>query len=103
LHTEAGEVVAAGAGGHHLDRAAGQVEGGRPQRALARPVGQLLDGGDQDAARQLLQAASAAHAQSHSNPPRFQSYTDAMTSIPRKMPISAMPKTRSCRKTTAQG
>src|SRR3954469_6922039 len=54
LHAEAGEVVAAGARGHHLDRAAGQPERRRPQRGLAGPVDQLLDGGQEEAAGQLL-------------------------------------------------
>ena len=54
LHAEAGQVVARAAGGHHLDRAARQPERGGPQRRLARPVDQLLDAGQQDAAGQVL-------------------------------------------------
>ena len=42
------------AGGHQFDRAAGQAERGRPDRALARVAGHLLDRGEQDPARQLL-------------------------------------------------
>ena len=54
LHAEPRQVVAAGAGRHHLDRAAGQAERRRPQRALAHVADQLLDRREQDAARQLL-------------------------------------------------
>ncbi len=40
LHAEAGEVVAGPAGRHHLDGAAGQAEGGRPERALRGLAGE---------------------------------------------------------------
>ena len=36
LHAEAGEVVLRAAGGHHLDGAAGQAEGRRPERLALR-------------------------------------------------------------------
>ena len=54
LHAEAGEVVLRAAAGHHLDRAAGQAERRRPEAGLAHVAGEALDGGEQDAARQLL-------------------------------------------------
>jgi hypothetical protein len=54
LHAEAREVVAAGAGRHHLDGAAGETEGRGPQAGLAAPVDDLLDGGQDDAAGELF-------------------------------------------------
>ena len=43
LHPEAGDVVVRGAGRHHLDRAAGETERGRPRRARPRPVDQVFE------------------------------------------------------------
>jgi hypothetical protein len=54
LHPETGQVVTWRTGGHHLDGATGQPEGGGPQRRLPGPVDQFLDAGEQDAAGQLL-------------------------------------------------
>ncbi|CAM5605701.1 hypothetical protein SVIOM74S_05845 [Streptomyces violarus] len=54
LHAEARQVVAPGTGGHHLDGTAGEAEGGGEDRRLAHPPGGLLDGGQQEAARQLF-------------------------------------------------
>ena len=81
LHAEAGQVVARAAGRHHLDGAAGQAERRRPQRAAAEVAGELLDGGEQNAARELLLEAHVSAVlprsrctshQSHSSPPRRQ-------------------------------
>ena len=54
LHAEAGEVVLRSAAGHHLDRAAGEAEGRRPEGRLAHVAGDAFDGGEEYAARQLL-------------------------------------------------
>ncbi len=54
LHAEPGQVMPRPAGLEQFDRAAGQAEGGRPDRALARVAGDLLDRGQQNPARQLL-------------------------------------------------
>src|SRR5690606_1849911 len=54
LHAPPGEVVPGVAGGHHLDRAAGEAERRRPHRALARPTRDLLDRGQQEAAGKFL-------------------------------------------------
>ena len=43
LHAVASEVVVGSTGGHHLDRAAGQAEGGRPARSCPAPVDDVLD------------------------------------------------------------
>jgi hypothetical protein len=53
---EAVEVVARGAGVHHLDGAAGEAEGHRPERAGARPVEHVVDLRDDEA---LLESPSA--------------------------------------------
>ena len=73
LHAEAGQVVLRAAGGHHLDGAAGQAEGGRPERRLAHVAGDALDRRQQDAAGQLLFDTHVSRtSQSHSRPPRRQ-------------------------------
>jgi hypothetical protein len=54
LHAEPGDVEPGSAGRHHLDRAARQPEGGRPQRCLPAVVDDLLDGRQQDAAGKFL-------------------------------------------------
>src|SRR6185295_12811377 len=48
-HAEAVDVVARRTGVHHLDRAARQTEGHRPQRSGLRPVDQRIDAGRDEA------------------------------------------------------
>jgi hypothetical protein len=54
LGAEAGDVVAGGGSGDHLDGAAGEAEHGRPQRGAARPVQQVLDGAEQQVLLEVL-------------------------------------------------
>src|SRR5580765_4649584 len=54
LLAPAARVVAGRAVGHHLDGAAGQAEGGRPERCAAHVAEQRLDAGQQHPTGQLL-------------------------------------------------
>ena len=54
LHPEPRQVVPRPAGRKQLDRAAGQAEGGRPHRTLARIADHVFHRGQQDATRQRL-------------------------------------------------
>src|SRR2546422_4308553 len=60
LHTEAAEVVVGRAGGHHLDGAAGQAEGGRPHRVAPGPLDEVFDPGGEEALPERLEAHQAA-------------------------------------------
>ncbi len=53
LGPEAGDVVAGGKGGHHLDKTAGKAEEHRPERVGAAPVDQVVQPGQQDVVRKL--------------------------------------------------
>src|SRR5690606_28482479 len=55
LHAEAGEVVVRPAGGHHLDGAAGQPEGGRPAAAGATPLHELLERAGEEVVLEALE------------------------------------------------
>ena len=54
LHAEPGDVVVGGADGHHLDRAAGEAEGGRPDRGLAHVADDVLERRQDEPCGQLL-------------------------------------------------
>src|SRR5262245_40929205 len=90
LHAEPSQVVAAGPGGHHLDRAAGQAERGRPQRVLAGDPDEFLDRGQQNAAGKFLLDTHLS--QSHSRPPRRHTYMYATSTVTMNSTISTSAK-----------
>src|SRR5438132_6520385 len=95
---EAVEVVARGPGVHHLDRAAREPEGHRPERSGARPVEYRVDLGHDEA---LLRDSFFHH--SHSRAPFFHSYTNPTTRIARKTIMAMKPNQPMSCSTIAHG
>src|SRR5689334_24769577 len=93
---EAVEVIARGAGVHHLHGAAGEAEGHRPERAGARPVDRLVERRGGEA---LLEDAFY----SHSSAPFIHSYMKPTVRIPRNTIMAMKPGRPMSLTTTAHG
>src|SRR5450830_1339539 len=94
---EARHVVAAVDDGHHLDGAARKAELHRPERVLATPSDDGVDGGREDVVRERVLD------QAHERAPRRHAYTYPTTRITRKTSISTRPNSLSLWYMTAHG